>query len=348
MKIEQLLKEPLARRSIRKRQLAHPFDAASAETFALPSDAAPDQNNSYYFSCHGLDGTSLFFRLGLRGGGASSEVWFAYRDASGKGWVNAEQLTPPAVCPARVRCVKPEEVWEFSFHGTMLGSGSKEAEVSFQGTFTASSPIFEFSTHMDPGPLARALAREKWSRSFFAEVAQNHQTHYEQQGHVAGTLELGGRTIAISLPAMRDHSFGKRDWDYMDRHIWLMALLEDGRSLNVNMVRYPAVRELQTGYLISGPRTVCVHGATSMDSLPCTGSVPDSFDVQLRLADGRSLLLSCEKEASFTFPFDHGAYVIHEGVGRFTVDGVRGRGILEFGFNGDKDRWDHKIGGKKV
>jgi hypothetical protein len=348
MSIGQKLKELIVKRLIEKRKKKNPFDEISAESFQLPQEAGTDQNNSYYFSSHDMEGNSLLFRLGIRGGG-SCEVWFALKENNGSIYVNSRQIFSGSQSPAAVECLEPGVKWKFGFHGKMAKVSldenlaasllEKDIEISFEGIFTASSPIFEFSRHMDSGPIARALAKEKWSGNFFASLAQNHQVHYEQQGIVSGTLTAAGESRAVNWPAMRDHSFGKRDWEYMDRHIWLMALLENGDALNVNMVRYPDISELQTGYFISGGNTTCVDRVTSMDEIECSGHVPVSFKYLVRLVDGRAFTVTCKKELEYVFPFKDGAYTIFEGIGSFLVDGIKGRGILEFGFNSDAARW---------
>lgn len=348
MSISQKFKEFIVKRSIEKRKKKNPFDEIGAESFQLPLDAGVEQNNSYYFSSHSIEGNSLLFRLGKRGGG-TCEVWFALKERDGSIFVNSRQVFPVEKCPAEVECLESGLKWKFSFTGKMTKVSldenlsaslpEKEIETSFEGIFTASSSIFEFSRHMDSGPIARVLAKEKWSRDFFASLNQNHQVHYEQQGHISGEFKNGSISRSVNRPAMRDHSFGKRDWGYMDRHIWLMALLENGDAMNVNMVRYPDINELRTGYFISGGKTTCVDSVTSMDEIECSGHVPLSFNYVVRLVDGRTFTVSCKKELEYVFPFKDGAYTIFEGVGNFLIDGIKGRGILEFGFNSDNTRW---------
>ena len=348
MKFKERIKKFIIKRSIEQKKKNNPFNEQAAENFSLAADAQNNQNNSYYFSCHDAAGVSLLFRLGLRGGGFR-EIWFAYKDNAGNAYVNIQMLDETGKFPAYTVCLETGAKWEFSFTGKLKavavnGNAKNDLPVdaSFTGVFTAATPIFEFSHHMDAEPLARALAKEKWEKGFQTELAENHQTHYEQQGNVAGTLCIGGVTQELNLPAMRDHSFGKRDWSYMDRHIWLMALLPNGGALNVNMVRYPAVRGLQTGYYIENKKTTCVYGVSSMDELECTGKVPEVFAYTVTLSDGRNFTVHCKKELEWEFPFDDGAYTIHEGVGSFELEGIRGRGILEFGFNGDSARWTGK------
>jgi len=334
MNITRRLKRTLIQRSLNKRKRLHPFDAEAAERYALSSDAPEAAINSYYFTCHDMNGTSLLLRFALRGE-CRSEVWFAYRDAAGNAWVSGPTAYGPEP-PAGVQCIEPCKTWTFRYSGPVhsLFSG-RECAAEFSGTFTAAEAPFEFGYHMDTSVLANAIAQQKWGRAFFDELQRNNQVHYEQQGHIKGELNIEGQTIRIDAPAMRDHSYGRREWGYMNRHVWLMALLKDGSSLNVNFVSYPAL-QLSTGYFTSPQGTVCVTGA-ALEETPAPGKVPGSLVCRMEFSDGTQRELSCKKEEEFVFPCGD-AYTIFEGIGAFTVDGVPGRGVMEFGWNNDPSR----------
>lgn len=330
------LKKALILRSLKKRRSAHPFLPEEAENYMMPADADDHQNNSYYFSCHDTAGNSLLVRHAQRGP-KSIEVWFAYRDAAGRAYVNSRQLYPAGEEPSAVRCIQPGKEWAFSFDGEVqdLHSG-QPVRAKLDAVFVASGDIFEFGHDVDARVMADAIAKEKWSRAYFEELKGNDQVHYEQPGRVRCTLELDGQAISINLPAMRDHSFGKRDWNYMNRHFWLMALMEDRRQLNANMVSYPVLK-LMTGYYLDGGVAVCVEKAhIAGDVQP--HEVPRTFELTIGLADGRTLSAACRCEEVFPFPLAGGAYTIYEGVGSFELAGVCGRGILEFGWNRDVAR----------
>ncbi len=335
MNIRYRLKKALIRRSLERRKSAHPFDTEAAERYALPSDADETRINSYYFSGHDMAGQSLLVRFAQRGGG-KTEVWFAYRDASGRAYVNT-RTSWDGEPPAGVTCVEPGKQWAFFFDGAVrrLTDGTV-VRARFAGTFEASGAPFDFSYHMDSSVLAGAIARQKWNRGFFDELQQNNQVHYEQQGRITGALSADGQQMEISLPAMRDHSFGRRDWGYMQRHVWLMALMEDGSALNVNFVSYPKLR-LHTGYHVSAQGTRCVTDVSLPQ--PASGSVPGSMMYRVTLSDGTEVRVACAKEAEFVFPCGE-AYTIHEGIGAFSSGGTMGRGIMEFGWNNGPSEGD--------
>ncbi len=334
MNIIQRLKKALILRSLERRKHEHPFDAESAERYTLPAGADKAQINSYYFTCHDAKGMSLLLRFAQRGGG-KTEVWFAYRDASGNEYMSNRTMVESSV-PAGVSCVQPGKKWTFFYDGEVRSLISGAAQhTRFTGTFVAGDAPFEFGYHMDSSVLAGAIAQQKWRKGFFDELQQNNQVHYEQQGRVHGELTLGGQYIKIDAPAMRDHSFGRRDWAYMNRHVWLMALLEDGSALNANFVSYPTL-QLASGYYTSARGTVCVT-EVSFGSQPAPGKAPQTLMYKVKLADGTELSVACTREAEFVFPCGD-AYTIHEGVGTFTSGGVYGRGIMEFGWNNDLSR----------
>jgi hypothetical protein len=125
----------------------------------------------------------------------------------------------------------------------------------------------------------------------------------------------------------------------MDRHIWMIGLLENGDFFHNSLVRYPAVTELRTGFYKSGGKTVCVKNCTSMVEIPVTGGVPSQFSYTVEYEDGRKNTVQCIPDLAIPFAFGGGTYIINEGISSFTVDGVKARGISEFGFNVDPSRW---------
>jgi len=337
MTIKQHIKRWFIQRSLNKRKLSKPFLEKEAEHYSIPKDADEYQINSYYFSCHDMKGNSLLLRYAERGN-KDTEVWFAYKDEKGNAYVNEKQLYKNEKTPVSVECKKTAKKWYFGYDGEITDQKTKKkVKAKFEGEFTATDKIFDFGYHLDSYVLAKAIAKEKWTKEFFKTLDENTQIHYEQPGSVEGVLVLDGKKTKLSLPAMRDHSFGKRDWNYMNNHFWLMALMENGDNLNANRVSYPAVRELQTGYFVEDEKTICVSEAEIVGEIS-PNTAPDSFTYRAKLTDGRELDVKCMKELEFVFPFYDGEYVIYEGIGTFEFDGKRGRGVLEFGWNGDSSR----------
>lgn len=332
------LKAALMKKMLVAQKKQNPFHEKLAELYCLPEDAPANFNNSYYFSAHMVDGESLFLRLGLRSDG-SCEVWSVYK----KGDIffqNPQTVYENAAdSPLSVACLESGKRWGVSYHGPMTDcSNGQEVHCALSCTFTATDPIFDFTYHMNPTTTAVAMAQEKWSKELFAEMQENKQTHYEQNGHLEGALALGDREILIDMNCVRDHSFGKRDWNYMNKHYWLMALAENGDMINISMVSYPALHHLDAGNVILGGKTLSIVQVIPHGDFINDGKGPNTFHITCVLENGRKITVYGEKETEVVYPLGDG-YILREGLGTYSIDGRKARGIVEFGFNHDRTRW---------
>jgi len=348
MGIKNTIKQKIMHRVMKKRKNNTPFDEIASELYELPEDAANDMNNSYYFSAHNMDGTAIFFRFGKRSGGknAMAEVWFALRLPDGTAYVNSQRLLKLSESTAHVKCITPLKEWEFSFSGKMYPvkpdgnliaqpCGS-EFDAKFTGIFTSNSALYEFSRDSEIKPFCRAIAAEKWAKGFADQLKHAHQIHIEQDGFIKGVFNIGEKIHKIDAPAIRDHSFGRRVWSYMNCHKWLIAILEDGSTLNANSVRYPAlnVEGLKTGYKMFGKKIINV-----IDWIFSGDKKNSKYTVTYSDKTTDECAFSLDIMFEFEFTDEHGSYTIYEGLSAFTINGKKGRGITEFGYNGDSLRY---------
>ncbi len=339
MQLFYTLKKTIINKVLLKRKESQVFNIENAEHFQIPEDAGDDFNNSYYFSAHNLDGQSLFLRLGLRGD-RKSEIWFAYRDKD-IFYSYPIEIIDNQHSPLQVECMEAGKKWKIIFQGKLQSMVDKEdsKEASFEGFFTATSPIFDFFLHANPEPMARAFAKEKWNKTFFKEVQKNNQTHYEQPGKISGRLLIGNAEIQIDMNAIRDHSFGKRDWNYMDKHVWLMAITEKGDALNISKVSYPALSNIEVGNFNKNGKTTCLLRFKTKDDLINNGLGANSFSIDVLMENGEKLKITGKRDAEVVYTFSDGKYTLREGMGEFSINGEKARGIIEFGFNKDNSRW---------
>ena len=209
------LKKRLMCRMLAKRNKQKPFDYQYAENFSLEGEKDPLVNNSYYFSAH--DETMSFFaRLGRRVN--EDETWFVVY-LEGKLYSLKQESFPSGASPLVVE--KCGENWTVSFRGKV----NENDEVVFRAKFIARQEPIDFTSNMPAERMATGIANEKWNRALFAGLRNvSGQCHYEQEGMLEGEMTLNGKAIQFQLPCVRDHSFGKRDWSYMNNHLWLMAV----------------------------------------------------------------------------------------------------------------------------
>ncbi|CAG0897914.1 unnamed protein product [Cyprideis torosa] len=148
--------------------------------------------------------------------------------------------------------VSPHKEWKLAYDGKLRSTENGELfDVTFDGRWHSTWPIFNYDTDMSAVASARAFAKEPWSRTFFEHLKEAHQTHYEQVGRMSGTLRINGTEETVECPSFRDHSYGKkRDWSLMHRYGFHTMFMEDGTAATVGVVSQPVTcSHLELGYI---------------------------------------------------------------------------------------------------
>ncbi len=333
------IKTALMQSILKKKKAKSPFDYEAGENYALTGKEEWVINNSYYFSAHDYDKKqSLYCRLGLRT--THSEVWFVFMDGD-KVYEHRENIYTEN-SPLKVY---KQDNWKVEYEGELTSNEGKKIKASFKGEFFSNADPVDFFSHMATVRTAKAMAYEKWGGGYFEEVQKNNQVHYEQLGNLEGELKLGRTQVAIDLPCVRDHSFGRRDWNYMNNHVWLMAVAPQS-YINFSMVSYPAMTMLEVGNYKEKDKPMSFMVLADYDRNQIVkGVVPDKLTMIFTLADGRKVNVKAKRLYETAYPFQDGAYTLIEGIGEYEIDGKNYRGIIEVGFNKDTKRF---FNGKKV
>lgn len=322
-------KKTIICKSIDKRVKQHPFDYQYAESFSLEGEKDPLINNSYYFSAHD-ENMSFFARLGKRVN--VDETWFALY-LEGKIYSLKQEFFPNGSSPVLVE--KIGENWTVSYQGKL----NENDEINFHATFIAHQKPIDFTSNMPAERMAIGIANEKWNKTFFEQLQNvSGQCHYEQEGVLEGQLTLNGKTMDFHLPCVRDHSFGKRDWNYMNNHLWLMAV-SPSRQFNYSLVSYPVMSVLEVGnYRNEAGMHYLMQADLDFQQIN-QGTVPRELSFHVQLDNSQSIHVAAKVLAGVTYHFQEGQYVLHENIAEFSIDGKACRGILEIGFNGNRSRW---------
>ncbi len=323
------LKKKIMFRAIDKRNRQNPFDYQFAENFSLDGVEDPLINNSYYFSAHD-EKKSFFARLGKRVN--ADETWFViYLDDNV--YSLKQQFFPQGQSPVKVE--KDGENWAVSYQGVL----NDNDEITFQATFIAKHNPIDFTSDMPAERMATGIANEKWNKAFFEQLQNvSGQCHYEQEGVLEGQLTLNGKTVDFQLPCVRDHSFGKRDWNYMNNHLWLMAVSSD-RQFNYSLVSYPVMSVLEVGnYRDEAGMHYLRQAGLDFHEIN-KGTIPQELSLNVLLDNGQKISVLAKKITGVTYHFQDGQYILHENIAEFVIDGNSCRGILEIGFNRDSSRY---------
>ncbi|XP_045110001.1 uncharacterized protein LOC123503941 [Portunus trituberculatus] len=111
-----------------------------------------------------------------------------------------------------ISLLTPVKSWKLKFSGKLRlhdNPNDVPKDVKIDLHWVSDLPLFDYDTDMDVMTTSKAFAREPWSRQYFQQLREHHQTHYEQMGHLQGFVTLDGESHNIHLPAFRDHSYGK-------------------------------------------------------------------------------------------------------------------------------------------
>lgn len=341
-----------------------PFDSAALDLWELPEGAGEDINNSWWFGGYDLQGRSLTLRRGDRNNGMA-EVFVMFSDHDGKFYVTEKQLFPRDEAPLLVRNLIPGRDWHVEFDGELTEQYSgKKVHVKFAFDYTARLPIFHPARDGDTYPMANAFARMKWNRKFFRQLVQSgigkdgntyKQIHVEQTGFFKGWIEIDGNKTELNLKGARDRAFGKREWDYMNQHIWIIAATEKGEVLNFSLVSYPHITNLNVGYMDFGcDRNYSILNYKMIQWDHNGGKGPDEMVVDMSFTNGKIYRMRCRRQHDLYTPFDEGRFYFHECVGPIEFTSIReigqaecgpvefkAYGTIEYGWNRDSSRWNN-------
>ena len=336
------LKKALMTKIMNKRKKNKPFDYEAAESFDFTKSGDGTINNSYYFSAHSSKkNQSLYVRLGLRDNGVA-EVW-VYFDDDKKSYFHNHLLYPKDSAPLKV--YRENGQWAFSFEGALVDDDGKDVPAKLDCNFNSNSQPVDFFYHMPSTRIATALSQDKWSKEYFEGFKENDSVHYEQEGKLFGTLILGEEEFTLDLPCLRDHSFGKRVWGYMNNHLWLAATDEDC-FFNFSMVSYPSMSILEVGHVRERENPIEYVKRAHYDRLEIVqNKIPETLQLEVKTTTKRKISVTAKLLRYVPYVFEDGAYTLIEGIADYDVDGIKCRGILEIGFNKDTSRF---MNGKKI
>jgi hypothetical protein len=142
----------------------------------------------------------------------------------------------PGAGPLRVRCIEPMRLWLAEFDGLvhrvhrsqLMNDVFKDqpTEVArLRVLFEAASPLWD----LDKAGIARSMVLV--TEELAPEQQQASRAHHWQQvGRSHGEITVGGQTVRIRGAAMRDHTYGPRDYAAINGSGWFNGVFADGMS----------------------------------------------------------------------------------------------------------------------
>ena len=306
-------------------------------------------NDSFVFQGADSEGNVLLTRLGFRGGGKEAEVWM-WGVFDGKRYANGERsvlLTPDAnpeeiaAAGLKFELVSPGE-WKLTYKGTLNGKAS-EVRLNWK----ADAAMYCSADHMDPKGTALAMAEMPWSREYFQRIRSEKQIRIEQGGILKGTITTDGKTFDVDMKGIRDHSWGKRDWTFLNRYLWTVLALDEPADIAGIKVKYLAVspvdygdsfKRLASGWIASEDKILPVSFVTDLFEIGGDGVIPGKFTLRFRVPGSDPITLEVERRPpEMPWLVQNAGFEVNEAWCGITLNGVKGVGLSEFGYAADRN-----------
>jgi hypothetical protein len=165
--------------------------------------------------------------------------------------------------------------WHVRYEGPLCGD-ARDVRCELDLEYRPTTASYLSSEHMDPLATGKAMAEMSWSRAYFRRLRSELQVRMEQSGALSGSITLDGARRELTLSAIRDHSWGKRDWTPLE------LSGEPFTHLCYTTVDYgDSFSHLVSGW-IAGPREVLpIVASADMGALAADGVIPRFDDENL-------------------------------------------------------------------
>ena len=312
-----------------------------------PGKTEEDYNDSFVFQGSDDKGNLLMTRLGFREGGKYAEVW-VWMILGGKKYHIAEDIhhldmkNQEGICAGGLEFHCPDESewnWNIRYRGP-LEPGKAGCEMDLQ--FSPSSRVYHSGVHMNMRTFAKSMAEMHWNRAYFKSLRSESQCRVEQGGRLAGNIRIDAVEHTISMLSIRDHSWGKRNWNFINRYIWNVLSLESPMQLGGKEYRYlvyttvdygTTFRHLASGW-IGGPDSILpITAASDMAETGGDGNIPETFSCRFMPLGEKVLTLTVRRcEPSHSWYMQNKTFEVCEAYCIFELEGCKGVGMSEFGY----------------
>ena len=173
---------------------------------------------------------------------------------------------------------------------------------------------------------------EEFSADYVDLLDTAAQRHYEQACICKGsyTKRKTGESFDFEVLGHRDHSWGVRDWVYIDRWNWISAQFED-RTVNIARIE-------GKGHLLIGGFISTKEGNRPVKDVQITtetkedGKTPTSSTFLITDSEGQTLKVVSKTRYSIHLPqpTEFGVTEVFEQIADFETEGKKGEGISEY------------------
>jgi hypothetical protein len=158
------------------------------------------------------------------------------------------------------------------------------------------------------------------------------KAHYEQHMHVTGTIDLGEEQVEISGYGLRDHSWGPRYWQAIERYEWLTMNFGPDLGAMVSVIQIAGEEPREGGVIIRDGVLIPIKHVTIDAEYEDNGLYHRSLVAKIETKDGETLEISGDVRGFIPLRNRREGLMTHigEGMTEWTLDDRRGYGLSEF------------------
>ncbi len=302
-------------------------------------------NDSFVFQGSDDQGNMFMSRIGLREDGSSREIWVFF-DVDGKKFVNSpilltgENPEDHTISGGGLSYIhnKSDKTWMIKFKGVLTDGVKCEADLRFK---PLSKPYLS-SLHMDPASTGRAMAEMSWSKEYFRQLSSERQVRMEQGGLLEGDITIGDKTRFISFKGLRDHSFGKRKWTFINRYIWNILSLNEPIDIGGDPYDYlcyttvdygNTFKHLVSGWIAGPDNILPIVASSNMHDLANDGVIPGQYDITFVPKGNKPVSGTVFRSGiPHAWMLQNNGFEVNEAYCTVDIEGKKGQGMSEFGF----------------
>ena len=158
------------------------------------------------------------------------------------------------------------------------------------------------------------------------------KAHYEQHMRVTGSIDLGDRTIDVAGFGLRDHSWGPRYWQAIERYEWLTMNFGADLGAMVTRIQVEGAPPREGGVIVRGDDVSTIEKVTIDAEYEDNGLDHRALVAHVETRDGERHEISGAVRAFVPLRNRREGRTTHigEGMTEWTFDGRRGFGLSEF------------------
>ena len=232
----------------------------------------------------------------------------------------------------RFEVIEPSEKLRTVYQGGVIELDNPK-ELADPGRAFKQSPRRKISldlVHQACGPMYGNSKSEKESgRSAENQFAK---AHYEQHMRVTGSIDLGEKQVEIAGYGLRDHSWGPRYWQAIERYEWLTMNFGPDLGAMVSVIQIAGEKARQGGVIVRDGELIPIKNVTIDAQYEDNGLYHRALVAKVETRDGETLEIQGEVKGFIPLRNRREGMTTHigEGMTEWTLGDRKGYGLSEF------------------